>query len=319
MNQCQHRRPRRSRSSRRRSRRSAASWTLMAADCPLDVGRPARQGAGPRPGSTTSAPRTTASGSTSSSGPSSEIDGLHGPGRPQLPHAAAPGAEEPAAARPTCSGSHPEIRDIELVPPVVIAGLPRTGTTHLHNLLAAGPDVPGAALLGDGRAVPDAGRGRRRAGPAPGAHRPGRGLHEPGDAALQAHARDDDRARARGDPAPLQRRLVDADGDARPRPGLARPLPRARPDAALRAPAAPAPGAPAPARRAALAAQVAAAPRAAAGPGAGLPRPHGRRHPPRPGAGDALDADDALLHRPDAPLARSTAARSSTTGSTGST
>jgi hypothetical protein len=34
---------------------------------------------------------------------------------------------------------HPEIQDIDLVPPVVIAGLPRTGTTHLHNLLAAGP------------------------------------------------------------------------------------------------------------------------------------------------------------------------------------
>ncbi|MGV0721207.1 sulfotransferase [Mycolicibacterium elephantis] len=34
---------------------------------------------------------------------------------------------------------HPEIRDIELVAPIVIAGLPRTGTTHLHNLLAAGP------------------------------------------------------------------------------------------------------------------------------------------------------------------------------------
>lgn len=33
---------------------------------------------------------------------------------------------------------HPEIHDIELVPPVVIAGLPRTGTTHLHNVLAAG-------------------------------------------------------------------------------------------------------------------------------------------------------------------------------------
>jgi hypothetical protein len=30
---------------------------------------------------------------------------------------------------------HPEIHDIELLPPVVIAGLPRTGTTHLHNLL----------------------------------------------------------------------------------------------------------------------------------------------------------------------------------------
>lgn len=34
---------------------------------------------------------------------------------------------------------HPEIHEIDLVPPVVIAGLPRTGTTHLHNLLAAGP------------------------------------------------------------------------------------------------------------------------------------------------------------------------------------
>ena len=34
---------------------------------------------------------------------------------------------------------HPEIDDIELEPPVVIAGLPRTGTTHLHNLLAAPP------------------------------------------------------------------------------------------------------------------------------------------------------------------------------------
>lgn len=32
---------------------------------------------------------------------------------------------------------HPEIHDIDLLPPVVIAGLPRTGTTHLHNLLAA--------------------------------------------------------------------------------------------------------------------------------------------------------------------------------------
>jgi len=32
---------------------------------------------------------------------------------------------------------HPEIHDIELLPPVVIVGLPRTGTTHLHNLLAA--------------------------------------------------------------------------------------------------------------------------------------------------------------------------------------
>ncbi|MGO4256257.1 sulfotransferase family protein [Marmoricola sp. RAF53] len=33
----------------------------------------------------------------------------------------------------------PAIAERDLVPPVVIAGLPRTGTTHLHNLLAAGP------------------------------------------------------------------------------------------------------------------------------------------------------------------------------------
>ena len=36
-------------------------------------------------------------------------------------------------------GRHPEIDDIELRSPVVIAGLPRTGTTHLHNLLASAP------------------------------------------------------------------------------------------------------------------------------------------------------------------------------------
>ncbi|HTR71567.1 MAG TPA: sulfotransferase [Mycobacteriales bacterium] len=34
---------------------------------------------------------------------------------------------------------HPEIHEVELAPPIIIAGLPRTGTTHLHNLLAAGP------------------------------------------------------------------------------------------------------------------------------------------------------------------------------------
>ncbi|HSS11732.1 MAG TPA: hypothetical protein VLL25_17730, partial [Acidimicrobiales bacterium] len=28
---------------------------------------------------------------------------------------------------------HPEIHDIEIRRPIVIAGLPRTGTTHLHN------------------------------------------------------------------------------------------------------------------------------------------------------------------------------------------
>lgn len=34
---------------------------------------------------------------------------------------------------------HPEIRDLPIVAPIIVAGLPRTGTTHLHNLLAADP------------------------------------------------------------------------------------------------------------------------------------------------------------------------------------
>jgi hypothetical protein len=36
---------------------------------------------------------------------------------------------------------HPDILDVELQPPIVIAGLPRSGTTHLHNLLGAAPGL----------------------------------------------------------------------------------------------------------------------------------------------------------------------------------
>ncbi len=36
---------------------------------------------------------------------------------------------------------HPEIREIEVRAPIVICGLPRTGTTHLHNLLSADPSL----------------------------------------------------------------------------------------------------------------------------------------------------------------------------------
>jgi hypothetical protein len=34
---------------------------------------------------------------------------------------------------------HPEIHDLEITRPIIIAGLPRTGTTHLHNLISADP------------------------------------------------------------------------------------------------------------------------------------------------------------------------------------
>ena len=36
---------------------------------------------------------------------------------------------------------HPEIHDIGIERPIIIAGLPRTGTTHLHNLLSADPNL----------------------------------------------------------------------------------------------------------------------------------------------------------------------------------
>ncbi|MBB3603882.1 hypothetical protein FHT40_003543 [Mycolicibacterium sp. BK556] len=36
---------------------------------------------------------------------------------------------------------HPEIEDVEIARPIIICGLPRTGTTHLHNLIAADPNL----------------------------------------------------------------------------------------------------------------------------------------------------------------------------------
>jgi hypothetical protein len=36
-------------------------------------------------------------------------------------------------------GAHPEIERLDVAAPIVIVGLPRTGTTHLHNLMAADP------------------------------------------------------------------------------------------------------------------------------------------------------------------------------------
>jgi hypothetical protein len=36
---------------------------------------------------------------------------------------------------------HPEIREERIEAPIVILGLPRTGTTHLHNLLSEVPSL----------------------------------------------------------------------------------------------------------------------------------------------------------------------------------
>ena len=65
-----------------------------------------------------------------------EIDGLHGPGIVNF-HAQLLQLLKNRLLLNDLLVRHPEIHDIDLLPPVVIAGLPRTGTTHLHNLLAA--------------------------------------------------------------------------------------------------------------------------------------------------------------------------------------
>jgi hypothetical protein len=38
-------------------------------------------------------------------------------------------------------GRHPEILNEEITAPIIICGLPRTGTTHLHNLISADPAI----------------------------------------------------------------------------------------------------------------------------------------------------------------------------------
>ena len=37
--------------------------------------------------------------------------------------------------------AHPEIDDVPIERPIIICGLPRSGTTHLHNLIAADPNI----------------------------------------------------------------------------------------------------------------------------------------------------------------------------------
>ena len=67
-----------------------------------------------------------------------DIDGLHGPGIVNFFGQLSQWLKNRLLLADLLK-RHPQIRDVELVPPVVIAGLPRTGTTHLHNLLAAAP------------------------------------------------------------------------------------------------------------------------------------------------------------------------------------
>lgn len=68
-----------------------------------------------------------------------EIDDLHGPGTVNFFSQISQWLKNRLLLADLLT-RHPEIHDIELLPPVVIAGLPRTGTTHLHNLLGEAPN-----------------------------------------------------------------------------------------------------------------------------------------------------------------------------------
>ena len=57
----------------------------------------------------------------------------------------------------TCVARHPEILDVAIARPIIVAGLPRSGTTHLVNLISADHAAALAAVLGEPRAGARAG------------------------------------------------------------------------------------------------------------------------------------------------------------------
>ena len=111
------------------------------------------------------------------------------------PRARRSGCWSPGCGWPGCSTATPEILDLPVEAPVVVLGLPRTGTSHLLDLLSADPALPLPPLLGEPRA--DRARRRpaagRRSRPAGRAHRARAHDAQHRDAAVPGHARDDAR------------------------------------------------------------------------------------------------------------------------------
>ena len=196
---------------------------------------------------------------------------------------------------------HPEILEIPIRAPIFIVGLPRTGHDPPPQPDLRRSRAAFTALLGEPRTGP----GSRRSAPAGRARSAGR-AHADGRrprrrraAALLSHARDDRRARARGDPAAGHRLLVDVVRDDRAHAVVARLLPAPRPDPALRVPQdGPAVADLASGRRT-VGAEVTAAQRAARPAAERLPRCRLRGHAPRPGRGHCLRRHDDRLQRAD--------------------
>ena len=190
---------------------------------------------------------------------------------------------------------HPEILDIPITAPIVIVGLPRTGTSHLHNLISSDPALRSLPYWEALEPVlpPSAATRAGRTRPPLGEH-PGRARHDRRrGAAVRADARDDRRQRPRGDPAPGDRLLVDAVRDDGGHADVAGLLPASRPDAALPVPQAGAPGAHLAARWRALGAEVTSALRADPSTAQRVPGRHLRRDASRSGVGHRVGRDDA--------------------------
>ena len=197
--------------------------------------------------------------------------------------------------------AHPDALDAPVARPIVVAGLPRTGTTHLHNLLSADPALRSLPYWEAVEPLPAPGEagGLDRSPHRTLRVRPGHGAAV--DARDAAHARDDPVAHPRGDPPAGHGLLHAAVRHARPDAHLAGPLPIGGPDTALRVPVPGAAGAPARPRRRSLGAQEPPAPGAVRTVVDGVPRRDVRADPPGPGRRHRVDGDHARLRRPHAP------------------
>ena len=221
-------------------------------------------------------------------------------GSRQLVQPAAPVPQEPPAHRgPACPPPRDPRHRIER--PIIICGLPRTGTTHLHNLIGADPGPAVPALLGEPRA---GARPRRTPGPGEPDPRLARTAFalDVLDAALpyfkRMHEMTVDHVHEE-----IQLLAIDLSTMLFETQALhavvARPLPGRGPDPVLPVPADHPEGPAVAAGWHPLGPQVAPAPRAVRAAGVHLPRRHLRRHPPRPGVGDRLDGHHDRLHLPD--------------------
>ena len=201
---------------------------------------------------------------------------------------------------------HPEALDVALEPPVIVVGLPRSGTTHLVNLLAADSRFRSMPWWEVIEPTPVAGDGPGRDGVDPRYLRCLR-VHETTQRVAPLAALMHDRP-----PWSIEEdcELVDLDfcsyvteWHARV-PGWRDALPRPGPAPALRVPPPGAAGPQLPARAESLGAQVPAAPGTARAPHGHVPGRDDRLHAPGSGGRAAVGHDHAGLRGPAATGAR---------------